>query len=95
MKSSNLQDRVEAIERITKLFKIERIIYIIVLCFSLILLFISTALSLFQKGDKTIILSFMFGSGGLVTVTMGGILHMWNRSLKIIAPELKDNKNGN
>jgi hypothetical protein len=92
MKSSNLQDRIEAIERITKLFKIERFIYIAVLCLSLLILFITITLSLFKKGDITIILPLMFGSGGLVTVTIGGILYMWNRSLKIIAPEFKGNE---
>lgn len=93
MNSSTLQERIEAIERITRLFKMERIIYIIVLCISFLLLCVSFVMLLITKDDKTVILTIMYGSGGLVTVTIGGFLHMWNRSLKIIAPMMQENEN--
>lgn len=93
MNNSPLEQRIEAIERITKLFKIERIIYIVVLSISFLLLCISFVMLLIEKDDKTVVLSVMFGSGGLVTVTIGGFLHMWNRSLKIIAPGLRETEN--
>lgn len=71
----------------------ERIIYIIVLCLSFFMLCVSFVMLLLTEDDKSIILTLMYGSGGLVTVTIGGFLHMWNRSLKIIAPRIQENEN--
>ncbi len=85
MNSSPLEQRIEAIERITKLFRIERIIYIIVSCISFALLCVSFIMLLIVKDDKSEIITMMFGTGGVFTVSVGGLLHMWNRSIKIIA----------
>ncbi len=85
MNNSPLEQRIEAIERITKLFKIERIIYIVVSCISFALLCVSFVMLLIAKDDKSEIITMMFGTGGVFTVSVGGLLHMWNRSIKIIA----------
>lgn len=89
--TSNLQERLKAIEKLNQLFRLERTIYLFVCCLSIVILLGSITLIFLRKGDNAIFPLF-FGSGGIVTITGGRILRMWDRSLKFIAPELKENE---
>jgi hypothetical protein len=89
--TSNIQERLEAIEKLKKVVRPERIIYTIVGCFFATIFIITVFITLFQYRDIAILLV-MFGSGGMMAITAGFYLRMWDRYLKFIAPELRGNE---
>ena len=82
-----LQDRVEAVERLARLFRFERFAYLIVTAISLAVLF-AVAVRMFMRGDAQIAeWGLLFGSSGLITLTGNRVLQMWNQSLRMVASE--------
>jgi len=82
----DLKERLEVVERLTQLFKFERMVYICVNLISLVMLF-GSALSLMLKGKGEIAeLSTLFGSSGMITYSTGRLLYMWNEALKRLVP---------
>ena len=84
MDKEELEARYCVVEKLTRLFKIERIIHLIVTSVSLIML-LASAMAVIIKGSASEVeLSLMFGSSGLITYTAGRLLKMYNQALKII-----------
>lgn len=82
----NIEQRMEVVEKLTRLFKVERMVYLGVTVISLIMLLGSGA-SLIIKGEAgTAELSLLFGSSGLITYTAGRLLFMWNEALRRLMP---------
>ena len=82
----SIEQRMVVVEKLTRLFKFERMVYLGVTVISLIMLLISGA-SLIAKGEAgTAELSLLFGSSGLITYTAGRLLYMWNEALKRLMP---------
>ncbi len=79
-----LQKRYEIVEKLTALFKFERMIHLIVTTISLVILFVAIAFMLIKGSAGTAELSLMFGSSGLITYSAGRLLRMWDQALKII-----------
>lgn len=78
--------RLEAVERLTKLFRTERMVYLVTTIISLIML-VGSALSLMLRNQAgTAELTMLFGSSGLITYTAGRLLYMWNEALKRLIP---------
>lgn len=78
--------RLDAAERLLKLFLLERIVYISATVASLLVLFIVVAISLLrQKAEPSAVL-IMFGSTGAVTITAGRVLSMFNRVMGAVWP---------
>ena len=89
MPDQDLQQRMDAVERLTRLFRMERMVHLAVTTISLIML-LSSAAPLIIKGEAgTVELSLMFGSSGLITYSAGRLLAMWNQALSLVAPGLK------
>jgi hypothetical protein len=74
-----LRDRVEAVERLAQLFRLERFIYLGVTAIS----FLSAQLA--EWG-------LLFGSSGLITITGNRVLQMWSQALRMVASEPVDGK---
>ncbi len=88
-KSDDIEKRMDVVERLTKLFKFERLVYLGVTVISLIML-LACGLSLIVKGQTSAAeLTLLFGSSGLITYTAGRLLLMWNEALKRIVPTPK------
>jgi hypothetical protein len=84
MDKDQLDERYELVERLTKLFRFERYVYLVISVLSLIIL-LGTFFWMISKGAvDSSKLSLMFGSSGLVTYTGGQLLRMWNQALKVI-----------
>ena len=84
MEKEELESRYLVVEKLTKLFKVERMVHLVVTSVSLVMLLLSAG-SLILKGTAgSVELSLMFGSSGLITYTAGRLLQMWNNALKII-----------
>ncbi len=84
--SSDLQERLQVVERLTELFKFERYVYLGVTLTSLIVL-LASGISLIIKDDSSAaVLTLLFGSSGLITYSTGRLLRMWNEALRTVIP---------
>jgi hypothetical protein len=81
---SELSDRLEAVEKLTTLFRLERIVHLVVTTFSLALLLTSTAIQICKGQAGRVELTLMFGASGLITYSTGRLLVMWNQALEVI-----------
>ena len=83
----SIEKRMEVVEKLTKLFQFERMVYLGVTVISLIML-LASGVSLMIKGQAgKAELSLLFGSSGLITYTAGRLLFMWNEALKRLMPD--------
>lgn len=89
---NEIEERVRAVERLTHLFRAERLVYLSVTALSLALLLTAAAFMIRDRKAGSAELTMMFGSSGLVTFTAGRLLNMWNQALKIIAPTVAGKK---
>lgn len=89
MPDQDLQQRMDAVERLTNLFRLERIVHLIVTTISLIMLFTSAARLILKGEAHTAELSLLFGSSGLITYSASRLLTMWNQALSLVVPVLK------
>jgi hypothetical protein len=90
MPTDSLKSRMDAVERLTKLFKIERMVYLIITTLSLGILLTSAAVLLIEKRADNLELAGLFSSSGLITYTTGRLLKMWNQALQLIAGKATD-----
>lgn len=82
---SDLDDRLKAVERLTALFSLERMVHLIVTTLSLALLLTSTVIQIYKGQAGRVELTLMFGASGLITYSTGRLLVMWNQALEMIA----------
>ena len=90
-KQQELETRLKAFERLVKLFKPERVVYLIVTTFSALLLLSCAVFLLIQNrsggsAGMAAPLS-MFGSSGVIVYTANRLLRMWNQALQLLAIE--------
>jgi hypothetical protein len=83
----DLKARMDAVERLTKLFKAERMVHLGVTTISLAMLLVSAGVLLFKGQAGVPELSGLFGSAGLITYSAGRLLVMWNQALRLLAGE--------
>jgi len=88
MADPTFEERVNAIERVTALFRAERITYLILTTLALILLIVSAVMLLVQRGANAATLTLLFGSSGLVTISLARVLKMWDRALDMLSSAL-------
>ncbi len=86
MANGDLQERVDAVRQLMRLFQPERIAYLIAAIVSLgVVVFFGVRLI---SGNPTIAsLSAVVGSGGLISIGMGRLLTMWTQALRVVAGE--------
>jgi len=85
--SRSLAARMDVVERLTRLFKLERMVYLSVTVVSVLVLLGSAGALLFKGTAGTAELTGLFGSSGLITYTAGRLLFMWNQALRLLAGE--------
>jgi hypothetical protein len=81
--TADLAARVDAVERLTKLFKMERMVYLGVTCASLIILLTSAGILIAAKKAGPGELTGLFGSSGLITYSASRLLVMWSQALQV------------
>ena len=89
-----LRDRVEAVERLAHLFKVERFVYLGVTAISFLLLLTIAVRIFIQGGAQMAEWGLLFGSSGLITITANRVLQMWSQALRMVASERVDGKPG-
>jgi hypothetical protein len=85
MSSEDLNARMDGVERLTKLFRMERLVYLIITTMSLAILLTSAATLVIEKRAGNVELTGLFGSSGLITYSTGRLLKMWNQALQLVA----------
>ena len=86
MNNGELKERLEAVERLTRLYRPERTVHLVVTSTSLVILLGAAGMMLYRGKAGPTELGLMFGSSGMVTYTAGQLLRMWDRAVSIIAP---------
>ena len=76
-----------ASERLTNLFKLERLVHLAVTSLSLAMLLGSAGVLLYKGRAGPAELTGLFGSSGLITYSAGRLLFMWNQALRLLAGE--------
>lgn len=90
MSQKDLAARIEGLERITRLFRYERVAYISITCVALFMLLANAALLIYEKKAGPIELSLLFGSTGLVSYSLSRLIYMWNVAMQILVPVVHD-----
>jgi len=85
--ASDLEQRLHAVERITELFRFERMVYLCVTVLSFLVILGSGICVLIRDGPTAPVLLPFFGSSGLITYSTGRLLRMWDEALKRIVPD--------
>lgn len=80
---TSMDDRVRAVERITLLFRAERLIYMSFAIAAFLMLLASLAVALVRDGSSAGVLA-AFGSSGIVAFTSSRVIVMWNKALSIV-----------
>jgi hypothetical protein len=85
--SQSLALRMNAVERLTQLFKLERLVHLVVTSISLLMLLTSAAVLMFRGTAGPAELTGLFGSSGLITYSAGRLLFMWTQALRVLTGE--------
>ncbi len=83
----NLNDRLRVIERLTQVFRVERLVYVAITILSFVVLLVCAGVLVYNGEAGTTELSMLFGSSGLITYTGGRVLFMWSQALRAVIPE--------
>ena len=80
----DLGDRVEAVRRLLKEFKLERYMYLAAIGVCLVVLLISAIIAAVKAEFDYVTVIGMFGPSGVIASMAGRLLAMWNRATQIV-----------
>jgi hypothetical protein len=81
---ATLAERLAVVERLIHLFRLERMVHLLVTSISLIMLLASAGVLLFRSGPDMVVLTGLFGSSGLIAYSIGRLLRMWDQALQAL-----------
>jgi O-antigen/teichoic acid export membrane protein len=82
-----LNARYKVVEKLTRLFRFERIFYLIATSLCVLMLFFAIISMFFKEKYGSVELTLMFGSSGLITMSVARLLKMWDKALNIIVSD--------
>ncbi|MGY3089136.1 ABC-type bacteriocin/lantibiotic exporter with double-glycine peptidase domain [Hymenobacter sp. UYAg731] len=77
-------DPVTAIERVTKLFERERLVFMVINILSILTILAIGGKLFIENRLKTAEIALFFGSTGLITFSTSQLIKMWAESMKIL-----------
>ena len=80
----SIDERLNAVERLLALFRMERLAYLTVTGIALAMLIGSGAYLIVQKQGDIATITGLFGSSGLITVALARLLRMWDQAISMI-----------
>ena len=89
MAETTMEERVDAVERLTKLYKPERTVHLVATTSSVIILLVAAVMMIYSGKASTSELGLMFGSTGIAGFTAGQLLKMFDRAMTVIAGGVK------
>ena len=81
---STLKERVKAIKDLLGLFRLERLVYVIVTLVSVLILMSCAVLMLFKEDNDPQLAIGLFGGSGGILYTSGRLLKMWSDALRML-----------
>jgi len=85
--TTDLDSRIRAVERLTELFRVERLVYLSFAVISYLMLLVSLVF-LLKHGEAPAVVGAL-GSSGAVAVTSSRVLNMWNRAMALVSGSAK------
>lgn len=92
MNGNDMDARINAVERLIKLFTLERHVYLAITGVSLLMLLFSAGFLIVRSQADTGVLSMMFGSSGLITYSLSRLLRMWDQALQVLLVKQEERK---
>lgn len=86
MSDGTIEDRIEAVRQLMRLFQPERIAYLATAIISVAMI-LYCGVQVITKEPSPWTLTGIFGSGGLISLGMGRLLTMWTQAMRLIAGE--------
>ena len=80
----DLAAKMDVVERLTRLFRLERLVHLGVTSVSLVMLLTSAGVLMFRGTAGPAELTGLFGSSGLITYSAGRLLFMWTQALRLL-----------
>ena len=93
MSNEDIKVRLEVVKELTQVFRLERLVHLIVTCVALIVLLAVAVKLIYKNQAGSVELTLMFGSSGLITYSASRLLYMWNQALSVIVSEHKKDEN--
>lgn len=87
MPDKELTSRMDAVERLVELFRLERMVHITVVTVGVLLLLVASGYLIWKNSADAEILIVLFGSSGLIWNSASHLLRMWNQSLEVLTDE--------
>lgn len=87
MADDELLSRMDAVERLVQLFRLERMVHLTVTSISLVLLLGSAVYLIWDSQASIEVLVALFGSSGLITYSASRLLRMWDQALEVLLDE--------
>lgn len=85
-----IEVRVKAVKTLLEAFKLERILYIIISCLSVIILLCVPIYIIYKEPDKIEWVIGLFVPAGAITISIGKLLKMWNQAISFVDNENND-----
>ncbi len=90
----DIEVRVRAVKTLLEAFKLERVLYIIISCISVLILLSVPIYIIFQAPDKIEWVIGLFVPAGAITLSIGRLLKMWNQAITFVSDhKTDDNEN--
>ena len=90
MGEDDFKQRLEAVERLTALYRPERTVHLIVTTASLAILLAAAGTMLYRGQAGMTELGLMFGASGMVSYTASQLLRMWDRAVSVVVSKKED-----
>ncbi|RZS93541.1 hypothetical protein [Aquimarina brevivitae] len=88
-----IEIRVRAVKTLLEAFRLERILYIIISCLSVIILLSVPIYIIFRAPDKIEWVVSLFVPAGAITISIGKLLKMWNQAINFVS-NIKEEEDG-
>ena len=87
-RSESSRERLEMAKEITRLFSLERYAYVSCCGIAVVLLLINAVILIRNGNTNGTELTLLFGASGLITVSIGRLIYMWNKVVDLILSEV-------
>ncbi|HEX2189936.1 MAG TPA: hypothetical protein VHG51_13610 [Longimicrobiaceae bacterium] len=79
-----LRETLNAVDRLLNLFRVERLVHLVIGAVAFLLLLYAVVLLVRQDGVSTSLLLSLFGSSGLITLSSARITYFFNKAFRLI-----------
>jgi hypothetical protein len=86
--SGDLDSRMQYVERLLRLTRPERMVFLAISLTSALVLIVYATVILFRHGGDVGTLSGLWGASGVVTLSNAQALRVWRDALKLVLPQL-------